>query len=300
MNAIFSPDIPPRFGGKVANHALVSEVRTGIVARWRIAALIAGERMSRLMRPLLLMAVLIAPAIDAFAQQAIVITPQTLLSRDTLVRLNVTSTLPFAYGRESVTLVNNKFTVTMRSIDNAPLPGPTLPSDDVSATNMDVILGRLPQGSYTVEAIFLNRLTSVVSLIGTAQFTVAEDVAARQSGYPAHNFTDLWWNPGEPGWGISIHVKRQALFAAWYVYDAAGKPTWYTMTGGVWQTPKIYAGTIYTTRAAPNSGLGPLSGFEVAVAGSGTIEFLDYDRAILNFTVNGAATTAKNIIREVF
>ncbi len=42
---------------------------------------------------------------------------------------------------------------------------------------------------------------------------------------PAHDYTDLWWNPGESGWGISIRQKPpaggavDALFAVWYTYD---------------------------------------------------------------------------------
>ena len=246
----------------------------------------------------ILLGMLLVPSFAATAQQ-ISVFPQTLLSRDTLVRLRVSTLSPFALGRESVTMLNNKFTVTMRSFDNQPGAGPFPPSDDVATTSGDVILGRMPQGNYTVEVVFLNRSTGIITSVGTTQFSVAEDLAARDSGYPAYDFTDLWWNPAESGWGISIHVKRQSLFAAWFAYDASGNPVWYTLQGGGWRSPKSYTGAIYSTRAAPNSGLGPLSALTFALVGNGTLEFDGYDNATFSFTVNGFSNF-KNITREVF
>lgn len=250
-------------------------------------------------RRLMVGAALCVVPFTAMAQQSISVSPQVLLSRGTLARLSVTTTLPFAYGRESVTMVNNKLTVTMRSFNTFPVAGPGPPSNDVPATSMDVILGKLPQGNYSVEALFLDRLTGVLSSIGITQFAVSEDVVSRQAGYPAHDFTDLWWNPAESGWGISIHVKRAAFFAAWFAYDSVGNPTWYSLSNGGWASPKKYTGEIYATHASPNSGLGPISDFGVVLVGNGTLEFADFDRATFSFSVNGLANV-KSIIREVF
>jgi hypothetical protein len=253
---------------------------------------------SRLLRHLVLLGALMAPAMSSVAQQISVL-PQVLLSRDTLVRVRVSTTSPFALGRESVTMVNNKFNVTIRSYDNSPDVGPAPPSEDVAATTGDVILGKYPQGSYTIEVLFLDRRNSILTSLGTAQFTVLEDLPARMSGYPAYDFTDLWWNPVESGWGISMHVKRDIFFAAWFVYDSAGNPTWYTLQGGSWQTPNRYSGLIYSTGANPNAGMGPLSALTVMKVGSGTLTFNGSDQAVFSFVVNGVEYN-KNIMREVF
>lgn len=255
-------------------------------------------KLSMTFRRLMMFGALIGTAMTGFAQQ-ISVFPQSLLSRDTLVRLRVSTVSAFALGRESVTMFNNKLTVTMRSFESTPDAGPAPPADDVSLTSGDVILGRLPQGSYTVEAVFLNRANGTLTPIGTTQFSVAEDVAARNAGFPAYDFTDLWWNPAESGWGISIHVKRQAFFAAWFAYDSVGNPTWYTLQGGGWRSPKSYTGAIYATHAAPNSGLGPLSSLTFVLVGNGTMEFDGFDNATFSFTVNGVSNF-KNITREVF
>ncbi len=38
----------------------------------------------------------------------------------------------------------------------------------------------------------------------------------------------LWWNPDEPGTGVSIEIQDNFMFIAIYVYDEAGNPIWYT------------------------------------------------------------------------
>lgn len=85
---------------------------------------------------------------------------------------------------------------------------------------------------------------------------------------PAHDYTDLWWNPGESGWGISIRQKPaaggavDALFAVWYAYDpraadpaspagAGNVPLWLVMPGGDWTSPTTYAGRMYVVAATP-------------------------------------------------
>ena len=251
----------------------------------------------RLIGRLIFVGAMITPVFSCVAQQFSV-QQGTLLSRES-VRINVTTTVPFALGRESVSMANNRLTVTMRSYDNIPEPGPAPSSDDVAATSGDVILGKLPQGNYSIEVLFLNRRTSIFTSIGTTQFTVGEDFAALLSGYPAYDFTDLWWNPNESGWGMSIHVKRNVFFAAWFVYDSVGKPTWYTLQLGRWEAPNTYSGLIFATRAAPNSGVGPMASLAVTQVGSGTLTFNASDQAVFSYVVDGVKNS-KNIVREVF
>lgn len=244
---------------------------------------------------LLLLGALVTPVISSFAQQ---ITVQKGLSRET-VKLNVTTTTPFALGRESVAMVFNRLTVTMRSFDNVPDAGPSPPAADVAATTADVILGDLPEGSYSAEVLFLDRRTRATTSLGTVQFTIGEDPAALLSGYPAYDFTDLWWNASESGWGISFHARRERFFAAWFVYDSTGKPTWYTLQLGRWEAPNKYTGRIYATRADPNGGVGPMGALAVTEVGNGTLTFNGKDRAVFDFTVEGTRNT-KNIERQPF
>jgi hypothetical protein len=48
-------------------------------------------------------------------------------------------------------------------------------------------------------------------------------------GSPAGgSYTDLWWNPDESGWGLSVtHHTSGTVFAVWFTYDAQGASKWY-------------------------------------------------------------------------
>ena len=235
---------------------------------------------------------------NAFAQQVTVI-PASPAGRET-VRLLVSALEPYALGRESVSMVNNRLTVTLRTVDNSINPGPQGPSDDVAVSSSEIVLGQFPQGSYVADVQLFNRQTTNVTTIGSATFSVTNETIGRDSNYPAYNFTDLWWNPAESGWGISIHVKRSILFAAWFAYDSTGAPTWYTIQGGRWISPNIFSGgRIYKAKSNPNAGPGPLTQLSIFEAGTATIVFNAYDQATMTFVVDGLGGS-KNIVRQVF
>ena len=239
-----------------------------------------------------------APVFNSVAQQVSVPAGQTMQSRER-IKINVSTVAPFAIGRESVSMVNNNITVTMRSYDAQALPGPLPPFFFVPATNADVDLGRLPAGKYFVEVFFLNLLTNTTQSVGTAQISINDDPTSRTEAYPAYDYTDIWWNPGESGWGLSIHVKRNILFGAWFVYDASGKPTWYSIQGGSWETANRFRGQVYATTSNPNAGTGPLSTIGITAVGNATLTFSGMDQASFMFDINGVINT-KNIVRQVF
>ena len=83
---------------------------------------------------------------------------------------------------------------------------------------------------------------------------------AAAQAVPAANFTDMWWNPAESGWGISFsqHAGSNQVFAVWYTYDpreagSAGqmKPIWIVMPGGTWTDPNTITGTVYVSNGVP-------------------------------------------------
>ena len=41
-------------------------------------------------------------------------------------------------------------------------------------------------------------------------------------------FTDQWWDPAEPGWGVNMVQQSNALHIVVSVYGPDGKPTWYS------------------------------------------------------------------------
>ncbi len=117
----------------------------------------------------------------------------------------------------------------------------------------DILLGSLPAGSYEVQVFpSAEAFTPHVERIA---FTVRERPEILVFPRPPRPLTDwsgLWFRPAESGWGLSFHQSSShVVFAAWYVYDAAGSPDWYTVEGGRWTDATHWAGTVYRVSGPP-------------------------------------------------
>lgn len=56
---------------------------------------------------------------------------------------------------------------------------------------------------------------------------ISRELFANRTPQPAVDYSDLWWNANESGWGLSLAQDHGIIFAAWYAYDANGKAVWY-------------------------------------------------------------------------
>lgn len=117
----------------------------------------------------------------------------------------------------------------------------------------------------------------------------------------ASNYSDLWWNPAESGWGLSILHQGDNIFLAWYTFATDGRPQW--LTALLLRQPdgdfagrlnRAVSGTPYTTTP-----IGPVTSFPLPEVGDVRVHFNDGERATLSYSVDGF-TQAKPIQRLVF
>lgn len=117
---------------------------------------------------------------------------------------------------------------------------------------------------------------------------------------PVINYTDLWWNPDESGWGMAVTHQANTMFLALFVYDSAGAPVWYVASNcTVKASPDGCDGTLYRTSGPA---LGPTfdsSKVQVTAVGSVSLSFPDANNASLSYTVDGMSSS-KAIKRQVF
>lgn len=78
----------------------------------------------------------------------------------------------------------------------------------------------------------------------------------------AANYTDLWWNKDESGWGLTLAHHNDKIFGVWYVYDADGKPFWVVMSDGTFSNDGLtFTGALFQwVREDRRGDLGPLPG----------------------------------------
>lgn len=42
------------------------------------------------------------------------------------------------------------------------------------------------------------------------------------------DYTDIWYNPAESGWGVNFAQTADFIFATFFIYGTSGTPVWYT------------------------------------------------------------------------
>jgi hypothetical protein len=119
------------------------------------------------------------------------------------------------------------------------------------------------------------------------------------SGTPAVvDYSDLWWNASESGWGMAMAQQAGNVFLAWYVYDSAGKPIWYVASNCTLNGSSC-SGPLYRTTGPAFGPTFDSTAIKVFSVGSVIVSFIDANNAVLSYTVDGVTAT-KAITRQLF
>jgi hypothetical protein len=134
----------------------------------------------------------------------------------------------------------------------------------------------------------MSRLLALVALLLSAVVAHAE------------NYSDMWFNPNESGWGVTIADHETQLFAVWYTYDTDGAPLWFTVPGGTFNSNRTaFTGDLYRTTGP--SYTGPFNPAAVSRMKVGTASFQFTPGGPANFTWTiGSTTRTKQIQRLPF
>ena len=116
------------------------------------------------------------------------------------------------------------------------------------------------------------------------------------------NYTALWWNPAQSGWGVNVNQQGDVIFATLFTYDTDGTPMWLVMSGGTRQgSTDVFSGDLYRTtgpvfNAVPFT---PITGANLTRVGTMTLAFSGANAGTLTYSVNIVAVS-KTIERQVF
>ena len=138
---------------------------------------------------------------------------------------------------------------------------------------------------------------SVNGVNGTKQVT--RQMFATGSVQPSVDYSALWWNESESGWGVAITQQYGMIFATMYTYDASGKPVWYVASscplsgnncsGDLYQVTGGSAPTVTWNDATK----------VVTKVGTVNFAFQNSSAGTLTYTINGVSGT-KLISRQLF
>lgn len=132
---------------------------------------------------------------------------------------------------------------------------------------------------------------------------ISRQVWATGATPPAVNYTDLWWNPQESGWGLGITQQFGVMFLTWFVYEDTGRPAWYVASDcAVKASGNGCRGTLYETRGPSGpvvSDTFDASRVTVAPVGEIDVTFTDSNNGVITYTVH-RRPGSKTITRQLF
>lgn len=145
-------------------------------------------------------------------------------------------------------------------------------------------------GSATLsyEAGDLKRTTTITRQAFGARRTCGWRVGASDRAPGGENFTSLWFDPAQPGWGLALSHQGEAMFGVLFAYDGENRASWDAMSNGERQSDGSYAGALYRVGSKAVSSVGAMS-----------LSFKSANTATLTYQADAAQVT-RSISRQLF
>jgi hypothetical protein len=162
----------------------------------------------------------------------------------------------------------------------------------------------LQQGPAQSQLVDENAAFTLVfsGLNGPVQLQIPAKGADNSPPGPQLDYSAMWWNASESGWGMSVlqSATSKKLFSVIYSYASDRRATWFVLPDGVWTTNTSYTGKLYqTVGPAFNSSPFDPSAVGVSNVGDATLTFTAAGIGTLLYTVNGIQVS-KAIVKQSF
>jgi len=133
----------------------------------------------------------------------------------------------------------------------------------------------------------------VAGLLVTLGFALPASAASTSIDY-----TDLWYNPAESGWGLNLIQQNNIIFATLFVYGPDNSARWY-VASSLQGSGTTFTGQLFQTTGPAFSGAFNPATVVTTPVGNMTLSFTTATTATLVYTVNGVSVT-KQIQRQTW
>jgi hypothetical protein len=112
------------------------------------------------------------------------------------------------------------------------------------------------------------------------------------------DFSGVWWNPSESGWGMPLVQQDNFIFATLFIYGTDGKATWVSalLLAGA---PGTFSGQLYVSTGPYHGGAFNPAAVNTRQAGSMQLHFPTIASGTVTYTIDGVTVT-KQIQRMTF
>jgi hypothetical protein len=112
------------------------------------------------------------------------------------------------------------------------------------------------------------------------------------------DYTDLWYNPSESGWGVNLIQQNNVIFATLFVYGPDNSARWYvasSLVGG----GNNFTGQLFQTTGPAFTGTFNPGAVTATPVGNMTLTFTSVSTGTQTYSVNGA-TVNKQVQRQTW
>lgn len=131
------------------------------------------------------------------------------------------------------------------------------------------------------------------SLLAAFVFSCMSITSSFAQAFPV-DYTDIWWNASESGWGMQISQHNNEIFAVWYTYDEQGNQLFIVLSGCNLQAfnGSVCRGNLYRGTGSPYT----LPTYNRALnttvnIGEATLTFNNRDSATFAYRIGGTSIT---------
>src|SRR5262249_6327327 len=121
------------------------------------------------------------------------------------------------------------------------------------------------------------------------------------------NYSDLWWNSNESGWGANVIHQGNILFITMFLYGTDGRPTWYLSSAVLYVSTDSAGNDTFRGELAQVTGSPFTQAFNpnaTQATAVGTITFIGLANGggTLSYTVNGVpnGSVTKSVTRLTY
>jgi hypothetical protein len=119
----------------------------------------------------------------------------------------------------------------------------------------------------------------------------------------AGQYTDLWFNPQQSGWGVNVVQQLETAFVTLFTYGPDGKPTWYfasdaRVTAYAGALP-LFSGTLYRSEGSWHGGPFDPTRFKSVAVGTIDLELLGKSSMRVHTLIDGVRDT-REVVRQTW